>query len=254
MPCRAIVRRLSYRADKQVSKSKKRRQRRVEGVALTGSDSEWDKLPARIRTLVKNHGLMRLSQIRSQIAADAGLPMPKIYVEPYCWLFQDKGPAYAMACPMPCEKVESEFEFSVITTAATLTVIQDDTILRRILCHEFSHCFWHICRIFGSEDEKTGTGGPEIITSEKLPKSISEFSDIDTQRHVNPEDWFGQWDAEHFTYTEDKVFNDSTNKIESSWLDLGLPYKTLNPQLGPQGTIRAEDIIVRHCHKLNNQS
>ena len=109
------------KAGKQVSKSKKRSQQRVEGVALTGSVAEWDKLPARIRTLVKNSVLMRLSQIRNQIAEDAGLPMPKIYVVPYCLLLPDNsGPVYAKVCPMPCEKVDGGFEYSVTTTAATL--------------------------------------------------------------------------------------------------------------------------------------
>ena len=234
-----------------MSKSKNRSQRRVEGVALTGSVSEWDKLPARIRTLVKNNGLMRLSQIRNQIAADAGLPMPKIYVVPYCWnLLENYGPIYALVRPTPRETVDGKFEFSVTTTAATLIVVQDDTILRRILCHEFSHCFYTICRLL--EAEKTGTGGPEIIVFDEPPKSMSERLDKDRERLINPEEWFGQWDAEHFIFGEDKVLSDSTRKLVSSWINLDLPCKTPN-QLFEAHDICIEDEIVEHIRKLDSR-
>lgn len=222
---------------------------KIEGVELTGSQSEWDKLPGRIRTLVKNSGLARLSKIRNQITTDAGLPMPEIYVVPYCWTADNIGPIFGLVRPTPYQECVESYVFSVFITAATLIVIKDDMILRRIVCHEFAHCFWYISLIL--RETKFGNSKGQISLTG--PDSMEKHIERDSQHLVNPKYWFGQWDTEHFTFGEDEILHEPTKKIMTTWINSGLPVETPNLRFKINGCLNIEDEIVEHARNLEEK-
>src|SRR5260370_26424690 len=52
-------------------------------VQLAGMRAEFLSLPAKVRSMIESEGLPRLRRIREAVAADAGLPMPPVRVEPW---------------------------------------------------------------------------------------------------------------------------------------------------------------------------
>ena len=233
-----------------VRKKKKQRLSKIEGVALTGSVSEWDKLPARIRTLVKNNGLMRLSQIRNQIAADAGLPMPKIFIAPYCYVSPDnRAVVTGFAKPMLCEEAKDSYVFAAVLSAATIFAVKDDTILRKLICHEFGHCFYYIKQgilktNFGKSEARIETKGEDWPTFEEECRR-------DREAMIDPREWFGQWDIEHFGYAEDGILDESSEKLINDWIDRNLPVRILSRKFETEGIMCVEDEVMEHVCKLD---
>src|SRR5436190_166993 len=75
---------------------------------------------------------------------------PQLHVVPWGWWIppQKAGTSaavFARVEPIPVGK--DVYQWGAVVAASTLIAVDDDALLRRILCHEFAHCFWFIARI-----------------------------------------------------------------------------------------------------------
>lgn len=204
-------------------------------VQLWGNGAEWDRLGAELKTTIQTEGVNRVTRLRRAIANDAKLPMPPIRIEPYGWEMPNKrGVVFAQAATI---FIKDAWQLGVIIPASTLIVIDDDVLLRRLLCHEFAHCFWLAEQAF-REESKTFT----IEIDGKHP---------DWHELVNPRYWFGEWDVKHFLVSETALVKAAKN-FKERWVKQKLPTKEGGGKWEASGTFGFPDKIVAHIHKLNN--
>lgn len=225
--------------------------RNVLDVQCIGKRKAWHRLGKRRRNIIIDIGMPRLRKIRNVISEEAGLPMPPICIEPFGYISGGKYRSMAAyTAPIP---VGNSNEFVVFMPAATLIAIDDDVLLRQLLCHEFAHCFWWICQALQAEDSgKTGLN--------LLPKAVSEVErlehiiQVDSQRLVNPEDWFGEWDTKHFLPEGNtEALNKLFDKIIEQWLKPDLPTKTPLLRWDNNGSWIFDDEIIEHVEKLKKK-
>jgi hypothetical protein len=220
-------------------------------VQLTGNNKDWFKIPPRIRTVIKNNGLKRLIQLHNSIANDAQLPMPTIHVIPIGWCFPENGGVvYGMAIPIP---VMDLYQWGTVVPASTLVIVDDDTVLRRILCHEFAHCFWYITRIL--RERKNGEwisieSGKGQTTTDLLNDQLAK----DKKELVDPVQWFGEWDAEHFLPEGGEPLANATKLFAQRWILPGLPITSPSMKLYFKGTLEIPDEIEAHIWKLEKKT
>jgi len=225
----------------------------VEGVRFTGKDSDWQRLPGRLRTIIKNGGLRRISEIRSHISEDAGLPMPQIDIAPVCWTDPaHSGVVYAFIRPAARHNNPQLYTFAVFLSAAVLVSTPDNRFIRRVLCHEFAHCFAYLERMVDKMLSMTDKAGMSIDFCHKEPDWLPPEDDRarDQAALVDPVSWFGQWDIEQFLSEADESFTVVTNKIRSSWIAMGLPVEVLERKFSVSGTFGIEDEIIEHFRAI----
>ena len=102
-------------------------------VQLKGKKADWLKLGSKIEKMIENEGLVRLARVRERISADAGLPMPPVRVVPFGWMNPQETSVVFGTVNIICMK--KYFQWGVISPASTLVIVDDDNILRRIICH-----------------------------------------------------------------------------------------------------------------------
>ncbi len=191
--------------------------------------------------------ISRVTRIRGLIAQDAGLPMPRICIEPVGWDVASYGMVYA--CVWPQSISGDVYEWIVRLSIATPLLV-DDTVLRQILCHEFAHCFWYLERIFsGIQNGATEFVEPttDHLTAEESLRSRAE---IDSGKLANPGDWFGAWDVQHFMLGEDTQLNQSTDKYVSVWVKNNLPREEPPQSFRINGTLQFPDKIAERASML----
>jgi hypothetical protein len=115
------------------------------------------------------------------------------------------------------------FQFGVLVPAAALIVYDDDRPLRRLLCHEFAHCFWLIEKALGTP----ANGEAQVDEITHVRESGADDFAIqlakDRSELAEPKDWFGDWDVENFLYEEvDSVSNELLGR---RWKSRGLPMR-----------------------------
>ena len=109
-------------------------------VRLAGTPEEWANIPQKIVLSVKTDKLPRLKKIHQSISSAANLPMPPVEIVPWGWTIADnKGMVYGQ-CDLL--RIDESYQFGARISVSTLLFAEDDLLLRRILIHEFSHCFW----------------------------------------------------------------------------------------------------------------
>ena len=211
-----------------------------------GKRKAWYRLGNRIRNIVINTGIPRLQKIRNVISEDANLPMPPICIEPFGYVAPgDYGAIFALVRLIPAS---NSYMFGVIMPVSTLVVIDDDMLLRQLLCHEFAHCFWLICHYL----QAINSGKPEVNTGKRTDSELEILQhqiQVDKQQLINPEDWFGEWDTKHFIPEGTGIFNEATELFVERWLNAGLPQKTPSMKLEADGFL-IEDEIMEHIRKL----
>lgn len=217
-------------------KAKRRKKPDVGGpVEVVGSRSEWAKCGVEIAVLARTTGRDRVIRLRETISMEAKLPMPPIRIEPYGFMNNTgSGAMYGVMLPMV---IKGSTVFAVSLPVATLTLIADDILLRRILCHEFAHCFWQLVNIYNS------------LQAGENKSDISGAKDV--EQLVDPTDWFGPWDIKHFMpKTEDHVFDELDKRYLDEWVYLGRPTKGHGGGFSATN-IKVEDEILEHIKKLH---
>jgi hypothetical protein len=251
-----------YRRRKDAA-AKRRRRRKVQlrrcqvtyadsgaPVELMGNKTDWLKLGNNVRQMVKNEGITRLTQVREMIATESGLPMPPVRMVPFGWMNpQETGVVFGKAHIV---SVKRKFQWGVIVPASTIVIVDEDDILRRIVCHEFAHCLWHIAKII--REMKDGEWR-SIESSDKLSDKevYDEQLKRDKDQLVNPVHWFGEWDVKHFLPEGRGVLDEATDLFADRWYKLGLPIETPSLRYDFEGKMWFPDEIVEHIRKLDTE-
>jgi len=193
-------------------------------IQLMGAIEEWRKLGSEILIKLNEYEMPRLEKIRALVENDAKLPMPPIRIVPYGWE-SPTGVIYANIKPIA---FGNNNRFTVIVPVSTLFIVDDDIILRKIICHEFAHCFGWRQQIYILSDGFTKI--PELTTlSPQLTEeqAFKKQGEIDSIQLVNPEEWFGEGDAKNFMPEGDhSILEKYTTKFIGYWLYAGLPIQT----------------------------
>ena len=212
----------------------------MKAVELIGSRAEWRRLPTAMREGVRQCGVQTLESLWRSIGNDAPVSMPPIWIEPYGWTDPDNV-AVRYACATP-RKVEDSTLFGVEVPASSVLILDDIRTLRRVLVHEFSHCFWWLSRVYRAiSDGKTGI-----------------FDDLgirtDNEKHINPLDWFGRRDADEFLWYDTpeggcEELAPFSYAFHEKWLKKGLPVKVSELDFSVT-EISIPDDVIRHIDKL----
>jgi len=148
----------------------------------------WSQLPLSLKSRFLD-GLERIATLRDQIGAAAAVSsMPPIQVIPELWYDDDR---CFDGCAGPLI-VNGNTVFGCTLPAQTAT-LEDEGTLRRVMVHEFCHCFWWLTDEVNAMD----SGGTTIDTS-----GLDQNSDSDDRyQMVDSEDWFGVEDASRMIYS-----------------------------------------------------
>jgi hypothetical protein len=225
-------------------------------VDLSGTRTEWRRLPTEIRKKLQEEGTRRVLQLWHDIRADAGgLIMPPIRMEPYAWI--DKSGFVVHGQMRPVDPAgDGDFYFGVWLPAATVFLF-DDAMLRRILVHEFNHCFWHSVTAFHGSPTGIGDESREQLS---YNEQMQLLKSKDTEAHVNPSDWFGPRDAQEFLWYDAKEEGVRTlvpygNMVRDKWLNRRLPVKEQIPLSFdlPRSGINLRQDMIDHIERLQQQ-
>ena len=129
---------------------------------------------------------------------------------------------------MPLERGK-QWEFGVQLPAST-AVHHDPIVIRSVLVHEFSHCFFYL-----AETLRRGPGAVHVETFDPFDDSA------DRSKMVNPNDWFGVDDVERFSYHDDQALDE----LQYDVLDLAGILPSVDPQVrfSLDGTIQYPDDV-----------
>lgn len=139
-------------------------------------------VPAELRPRIES-GLDRIRAVRDSIAADAKVKlMPSVVAEPVIWLWNGH-PVYAAATVLA-----PAFGNQIGVTLSLPPVLCEDLRqVRRLLVHEFSHCFMMATRAIDQIDAATGRS-----------VDLTTGNPLDAKRELellaDPANWFGDAD------------------------------------------------------------
>lgn len=219
-----------------------------EPVQLMGNKADWLRLGSRIRTMVKNEGLARLARVREMIAADANLPMLPIRIVPFGWMNPERnGVIFGQANIIQMKRC---FQWGVIVPASTLVIVDDDDILRRIVCHEFAHCLWYIAQVIREmkNGKWTSIESADHLTQKQL---FDEQVKKDKNELVDPNRWFGEWDVKHFLPEGRGALDEATKLFAERWFKLELPIQVPDMKFDFKVKMSIPDEIGEHVRKLD---
>ena len=225
---------------RKLSRQAKRRYRRPffdEG-NFSGSDTwvvgdlaAWQAIASHFGLDEVNAAVSRVCHLRERIAADAGLPMPKMFFYPTGWM-TETGMVYGR---VNIHKIAEGHEWCVEVPVATPLMVTDDDVLRRILCHEFAHCFWYIVKAV-KEGECDTEGVPDEDTL------------------ADPKDWFGGRDAESLMKWGDSSLHEFTQRLADRWVLKGLPTEDCVTSMTGSYTIQLPDQIEARARMIIERS
>lgn len=210
-------------------------------VGLVGSKAEWHAFPKEVYRDIKRRKLPLLRLLHDTISEDADLPMPPVRIEPFGWVSPDeRSVVFGKMGPLPLKK--GSCLIGVLMPASTLVGVDDESLLRRILCHEFSHCFWYVQTILQEKEASVNT-----VPASKQQQWTEVISE-DKDSLARPETWLGKWDADHFLYYGDEKghrdLDQSTAKVARKWISIRLPTKVPDLKFSIDGEVVIPEEIV----------
>jgi hypothetical protein len=168
--------------------------------------------------------------------------MPPVVVHPVCWRHDD-GIIYGRANPIQFD--DGHCEWGVELPAPTVLFVGADDVLRRILCHEFAHCFWYITEIV----RRMAEGTTELTTTYDGAIGSERQEQSDKELLADPTGWFGKRDVEQFMGDYDNpCLAASTNAIVTQWIGRDRP--TICPDL----RFAVSEIAIRPDHLSRAES
>jgi hypothetical protein len=161
--------------------------------------------------------------------------MPPIQVIPELWYDDDR---CFDGCAGPLI-VNGNTVFGCTLPAQTAT-LEDEGVLRRVMVHEFCHCFWWLADEVNAMD----SGGTTIDTS-----GLDQNSDSDDRyQMVDPEDWFGVEDASGMIYSG----SPETQRIQDNLMGLigSLPERHSPPRRFSLKHVTLPNDVKTHVRNL----
>jgi hypothetical protein len=204
-------------------------------VWLAVSKLAWSKLPLSLKARFLA-GLERIATLRDQIGAAAAVSsMPPVQVVPELWYDDDR---CFDGCAGPLT-VNGNTVFGCTLPAQT-AMLEDEGVLRRVIVHEFCHCFWWLTDEVNAMD----SSGTTIDTS-----GLDQNSDSDDRyQMVDPGDWFGAEDASRMIYSG----SPETQRIQDNLMGLigSLPERHSPPRRFSLKHVTLPDDVKAHVRKL----
>jgi len=204
-------------------------------VWLTVGKLAWSQVPLSLKSRFLE-GLERIAALRDQIGAAAAVSsMPPIEVIPELW-YDDHRCFDGCARPL----IANGTRVFGCTLPAQTATLEDEGLLRRIMVHEFCHCFWWLADEVNAMD----TGGTPTDTS-----GLDQNSDSDDRfQMVDPRDWFGVDDAGSMIYSG----SPETQLIEDNLIGLigRLPERHSPPRSFSLKHVTLPSEVRTHVRKL----
>jgi hypothetical protein len=185
-----------------------------------------------------------IAEIRTDIARQAKVEvMPPVQITTDAWI--GRGPDECIHAGTGAISVERAMQIGVRLSGAS-ALLADDLMLRQILLHQFSHCFWAARQVVGMGLPTARYLGFWMDCGMFGPESVDDI-------HLdNPEDWFGEDDVEIFESRARDLFPEGSDAVMREWVDAGLPCGR-TPPLCHHADILIDEEIVERCRHLNSQ-
>jgi hypothetical protein len=184
-----------------------------------------------------------IAEIRADIASQAQIQvMPPVEITTDAWISQHPGEyIHAGSGAIP---VGRAMQIGVRVSGAS-ALLADGLELRQILLHQFSHCFW-------ASRQLVGMGLPTArYVGFWMDCGMFGDDSIDDMHLDSPEDWFGEGDAEMFTWRAWDLFPNGDVSVRK-WVNAGLP-SGRTPPFCPHADVLLDEEIVEHCRHLNSR-
>jgi len=180
--------------------NKRRKSARVEeggqvGIGLVRG-ANWEAIPPEARSHIEA-GVERVRSVRDAISADAKVKrMPPITIYPSVWTPNGIGVVHALSGAW--FSGQDDRVIGVLMGIGP-TLCTDDSMVRKLLVHEFAHCFFIATKITDHLD----LGVPLDLRGDPMDE------DRDRATMVAPSEWFGPADAESIIGWDDSALGDS---------------------------------------------
>lgn len=173
-------------------------------VWMVASSARWILLKPKTRSLLLD-GLERVARVRADISRSAKVAsMPPVVVRCEYWGYAREDEKWFLDGRMyPIRMPNGETQIGAEVPANT--IVRDEEFIRRVLVHEFLHCFDYIARLTVQE-----RAGVLFATDEFDNKSKEE----DDKRLADPNDWFSEADSAELLHRDDFVDLGDTNVTE----------------------------------------
>ncbi len=159
-----------------------------DGVLLIGGDV-WMTIPLRVQRRIKT-GAARIGELRAAIANEARIQqMPPVSIDPAIWTPGDGASVHAASGVWP--SINGGHEIMVLA-AASMAICRDPAQVRKLLAHEFAHCFTLATKIVNHLD----LGGELILTGD--PRDESREAEL----LAEAPNWLGAADADLIRWDE----------------------------------------------------
>lgn len=218
-------------------------------VFFAKKNSRWARLPRRHKEELKR-AVANVERIRAQIGADAAVSsMPPVQIVDEIWVHPDwSGAIDGRTTPIV---VNGSTYFGAQLPAPTI-LLPDDELIRAVLVHEFTHCFFHMTQVIDAVDAGMSDG---VLTLGSDCKDVFSDRDHEDAAMVNPDDWFGRSDAESFLTWHDARFQGPIEEAQIKiilTLKKYLPVKTPNPNFEASSIVVMQD-VADHIRMLRNR-
>ena len=195
--------------------------------------------------------LLRLADIQVAITADAGLALPKVFVY---WAGWHVAGGVVCGAIGPCN-LAGLFEWCILLPVSYPLLVPDDRDLRRLLCHEGAHCYWHVLTLAGG-CVRAALPEPEELSAWPVQEQISYARHLDAGRLASPGDWFGSRDAREFMWDAeaDACLRVYAEKYAAVWVRHNLP--TREPPLCYRvtGDFGCDSTIAQRARQIKGSS
>ncbi|MFC1573055.1 hypothetical protein ACFL6M_05595 [Candidatus Eisenbacteria bacterium] len=210
------------------------------GVILRKEMVDWGAVPRPIgKALVES--TERIARLRIKITRAAKIrSMPPVHIVPQVWVTQDDS---INGCATPLF-VRNEIHMGVVIPAQT-ALCRDFRLVRRILVHEFAHCFAILTRVIDHLDSGR-SGGPALPQRQSLDDTCAEVALL-----VLPDEWFGRTDARDFFRWKNPDSEAFAQTIEKLDLTQKLPTGYQLPEaFQVNGNLAVPSEITKHVRRL----
>lgn len=193
----------------------------------------WCMLPKTLKTKLEL-GTKKVSEIREAISNSAKVrSMPPVEVVGELWVVKD-GPAHGRAVPL---RIENLNVFGIQLPASSVT-IEDESLIREIIVHEFAHVFYFLTKLLKARDERRS-----ILLDHYDPENQYE----DDIRMIKPEEWFGPEDVAAFVKQNDTQLI----SFENTFMEFHgqLPIVRIKTHFEAKGIVIPRD-VTEHIRQL----
>lgn len=153
------------------------------------TDRAWFSLSVVVQSEMAD-GLQRVSRIRKAIASDSLIAnMPPVEVVPEIWYSDLNSRSVLIDGAVGVLRAHDGFHFGV-RIPAHVALCDDETFVRRVLVHEFLHCFQYLERTI---EQKSAHSSDSSIALQGARNPFDQHED--DSMLANPSDWFGSDDS-----------------------------------------------------------